>query len=306
VRRLAAALLTFGVALGTAAAPSPALAGPCCMSATAVGTGRLLPWEHVAVGLRSTAAFQLGTWDADAEYRPASASFTETELRTELWGLAAVVPRLSVGLAVPVVVTFRSAGELDDTGGGLGDLRGGVRWDAVPVGARASVPGVALLASVLAPTGRSMSQTDTVLGADVTGRGAWVLGAGASVEEVALPWFARLDLGVTVPLPARRPDLDLAQRFGNGVEGALSAGRELSRGLVASLWTRLAWEDELTLGGRSVAGTTHLDVGVGLALSFRVERWTVQASVDSGLFADGLGRNQPGRVATTLMGRYGR
>lgn len=302
--RLGAASLAL--CLGLALVPARADAGPCCMSATAVGTGRLLPWEHVAVGLRSTAAFHVGTWDDEARFRPADTRFAETELRTELWGLAAVVPRLSVGLAVPAVLTFRSAGDLDDAGGGLGDLRAGARWEAIAVGARRHVPGVAILASVVAPTGRSMSQAETVLGTDVTGRGAWVLGAGTSVEQIAMPWFARLDLGLTVPLPARRPDLDRDQRYGAGVDGALSCGRELSPGLVASLWTRLAWEDDLTLAGRTVRGTSHLDMGVGFALSWRIERWTVQASADSGLFADGLGRSQPGRVSTTLMGRYGR
>jgi hypothetical protein len=302
--KLAAAFLI--ACLGFALTPARANAGPCCMSATAVGTGRLLPWEHVAVGLRSSAAFHVGTWNDEARFRPADARFAETELRTELWGLVAIVPRLSAALAVPAVLTFRSAGDLDDAGGGLGDLRGGARWEAIPVGARRNVPGVALLASLVAPTGRSMSQAETVLGTDVTGRGAWVLGAGTSVEQLVMPWFARLDLGFTLPLPARRPDLDVDQRYGPGVDGALSCGRELSSGLVASLWTRLAWEDDLTLTGRVVAGTSHLDFGVGLALSWRIERWTVQASADSGIFADGLGNNQPGRVSTTLMGRYGR
>lgn len=305
MKRLAAGCALAALVASVALAPRRAAAGPCCMSSIAVGTGRLLPWEHFAVGARETATLHAGTWDEHGAWHGRTGRYAETELRTELFGLVSIVPRLSASLAVPAVVTFRRAGALRESGGGLGDVAAALRWDALPVGARAGVPGIALAASVLAPTGQSMEQADTALGAGATGRGAWVLGAGASAEHVVMPWFARLDLGATLPLPTHRADLGVDQRLGPGLSGALSAGREVARGLVASVWARLAWEADVTQGDHPVAGTSHADVGAGLALSFRLERWSVQASGDTGLFFDGLGRNQPGRASATLLGRYG-
>jgi len=306
VRRPALALAaSLAAGLIVAAAPQ-AGAAPCCMSATAFGTGRLLIWEDLAVGLRTSVAGGLGQWDGDGDWHP-YVGYDELEWRSEIWGMGALSRRASVFARLPFVATRRAAGDLDGFGGGLADVSAGLRYELLTIGEYVELPAIALTLSVTAPTGRATWGAATPLGVDVTGRGAWALGAGVSVEHTELPWFVRFDLGVTVPLPAARPDLGgVDQRFGPELATDVAGGVELTDGVVTSLVARLTWAGEIVLDGRSVADSGRLDVGLGAALSWRFDpHWTLQLAVDTGLFADGLGDNQAGRVTGTVGLRYG-
>jgi hypothetical protein len=284
---------------------APARAAPCCMSATAFGMGRLLIWEDFALGLRTSLTPTLGAWDGDGRWVDYD-RYEELEWRTEIWGLFAVDRRLSAYLRVPALVIERSSASASDLGGGLGDVALGARWEVLQIGEYEELPAVALTFTLLVPTGRATDEARTALGVDVTGRGAWVLAAGVSAEYTRLPWFVRLDLGVSVPLPAEREDLGVDQRLGPSLDVALSGGVEVAHDMVLSLVPRLTWEAETRLAEEAVAGSDRLDVGIGLAGSWRFDpHWTLQAAVDTGVFVGGLGKNQPGRVTSTLGLRYG-
>ena len=302
MRRLAPLALALALA---ATAPAVARGAACCMSATAFGTGRLLIWEEFAVGLRTTFAESLGAWDPDGTWRPYD-TFDEREWRTELWGLAALSRRASVFARMPWVMTARATSTLDDFGGGPGDLSAGLRYELLTIGEYAELPAIALTLSVTAPTGRATHDAETPLGVDVTDRGSWALAAGVSFEHTALPAYARLDLGLTVPLPFERPDLGETQRYGPELVAALAGGLELSADVVLSLVARCAWQAPLTLAGATVDDSERLDLGLGLAASWRFDpHWTLQLGLDTALFADDLGENQPGRLSGTLGLRYG-
>lgn len=291
--------------LALSAAPHRAAAAPCCMSATAFGIGRLLIWEDFALGLRTSLAPGLGDWDADGHWR-AWSNFTETEWRSELWAMAALDRRASIFARVPAVLLTRSTADTTDTGGGLGDLSLGLRYELLAIGELLELPAIALTVSVLAPTGRATEDSHTPLGADVTGRGAWVLSAGLSFELTRLPWFVRLDTGVSVPLPQERADLHADQRLGVSVDLALSGGIEVASNVVVSLVPRLTWTDATRLDEEPVARTSRLDIGLALAGSWRFDpHWTLQASFDAPLAIDGLGKNQTARLMTSLGIRYG-
>lgn len=301
-RRLALGAL---VALATVPASGPARAAPCCMSATAFGMGRLLIWEDFALGLRTTLAPGLGTWDEGGRWRSFS-DYSETEWRSEVWGLVGLGRRASVFLRVPALVMTRSAGADSELGGGLGDLSAGVRYELLAIGELVELPAIALTLAVLVPTGRSPERAKTPLAVDVTGRGAWVLSLGLSLERTSLPWFVRLDLGTSVPLPQRRDDLGLDQRLGISFELALSGGLEIGSGFVLSLVPRLTRTDVTRFDEEPLPDTDRLDIGLGLAASWRLDdHFTLQAAIDLPLPIDGLGQNQPGRIATTLGLRYG-
>jgi len=297
--------LAAALALALAALPAAARGAACCMSATAFGTGRLLIWEELAVGLRTTFSESLGAWGPDGRWRPYD-TFTEREVRTELWTLVGLSRRAAVFARAPWVVTHRAAASLADTGGGLGDLAFGLRYELLTLGEYAELPAVALTLSATAPTGRATHDAETPLGVDVTDRGSWALAAGLSLEHTALPYYARLDLGVTVPLPFERPDLQVTQRFGPELTAALAGGAELAENVVLSLIARATWALPLVLDGETVDDSDRLDLGLGLAGSWRVApHWTLQLAVDSALYVDDLGKNQPGRLSTTLGLRYG-
>ena len=304
-----ALLLSLLLALNVA--PNRAAAAPCCMSATAFGIGRLLIWEDFALGLRTSLSPGLGDWDAAGHWR-AWSNYDETEWRSELWAMAAIDRRASVFARVPAVLLTRSASSTTDTGGGLGDLSFGLRYELLAIGELLELPAIALTVSVLAPTGRATEDSRSSLGADVTGRGAWTLSAGLGFELTRLPWFVRLDAGVSVPLPQERPDLPargghgVDQRLGVSVDLALSGGLEVASNVVVSLVPRLTWTDDTRLDEEVVARTSRLDIGLALAGSWRFDpHWTLQASFDAPLPIDGLGKNQTARLMTSLGIRYG-
>ncbi len=300
----------LGGALGASLAlmaSAPAMAGGCCMSATATGVGRLMEWEDFAVGLFESAARTMGTWDSDGEWWPEGESSSDTEWTTELWGLVRVDERWSLLGRVPWRWTVRRAGDLGDEGGGLGDAQLGARWDAVRLGESRRWPGIALTGGVLAPTGRTTEDSEGALAADATGRGAWVLSAGLSVEKTLLPWFVRVDAGASLPLPQERGDLAKTQRFGPGGTAALTGGLEvLDDVLVASAFLRYAAEGAVTLDDDELEGSDRAGSGLGAALAWRASpHWTVQSALDTDVFIAGLGDNQAGRLAVTLGLRYG-
>lgn len=287
------------------AIPTRSEAAPCCMSATAFGIGRLLIWEDFALGLRTSLSPGLGDWDKDGRWR-AWDQYDETEWRSELWALAGLDRRASLFARVPAVLLTRSAPGTSDTGGGLGDISVGFRYELLTIGELLELPAIAITFAVLAPTGRATEDSSSPLGADVTGRGAWVLSSGLSFELTRLPWFVRLDAGLSVPLPAERPDLGVDQRLGLSVDLALSGGLELTDGVVLSLVPRLTWTDKTRLDGTTVADTSRLDFGLALTSSFRLSpHWTMQAAIDAPIPIDGLGLNQTARFQTTLGLRYG-
>ncbi len=275
------------------------------MSATAVGIGRLLIWEDFAIGFTSGLRGGVGYWSDDSEWT-AYDGYQELEWAPEVWSLVRVQRRTSLYLRLPTLLTWRRAGPADEVGGGLGDVAVGARFEILEIGEYVELPAVAATIAVSAPTGVAPHESDLTLATDVTSRGAWVLTFGLSLETTELPWFVRFDVGVDVPMPAERDDLGVSQRFGPGVMAVLVGGYELTERVVASLLGRFRWEAPLTLDGATVDGSARHETGLGAAVSWRFDpHWTLQLGVDTGLFLDHLGGNQPGKVTGTIGVRYG-
>lgn len=303
--RLTLALALLVVAALPAVATPRARAAACCMSATAVGMGRLLIWEDFAIGFSSSVRGGVGAWSGDATWTPYR-DYEEIEWAAEVWSLIRLQRRATLYLRVPTTLTHRRAGPLSEVGGGLADLGLGARFEILEIGEYAELPALAATVSLSAPTGVAPDQASQPLGTDVTSRGAWVLTAGLSLEKTKLPWFVRVDVGVDVPLPAERRDLRVTQRFGPGISVALVGGYELAEGLVASLLARFRWEAPLTLAGATVADSSRHETGLALALSYRVApHWTLQFGLDTPILVDHLGDNQPGKISGTVGVRYG-
>lgn len=300
--------LAVVVALGlgmVAMLPRAASAAPCCMSATAFGVGRLLIWEDFALGVRTALGSAVGGWDHEGAWQGAG-DYGEHEWRSEVWALVGLDRRASISLRVPAVVLARSTLHERDLGGGLGDVAAGLRYELLAIGEILELPAIAATIAVVAPTGRAPEDAKTPLAVDVTGRGAWVIALGVELEVTRLPWYARLDLGVSVPLPNRRDDLGAEQRLGVALEVAVAGGLEVADDVVLSLVPRFTWGEETHLGDKALAGSGRRELGLTLAGSWRFDpRWTLQASVDGPIAVDQVGMNQSGRVTTTLGLRYG-
>lgn len=164
----------------TLALPDVAEASSCCGTGPGV-IDRLHAAEGAAISLSLAGDELVGAWDRDGIH--AGATGAAHQLRLDASGLYRVAGPFSIGARVPLVVSSRSAGELEESGGGIGDVAASGRWDLVAPGGEGVWPGIGLGLSVLAPTGSTGSG---LLLADATGGGAWELQPGLSVEQ---SWF---------------------------------------------------------------------------------------------------------------------
>ncbi|MBL9039784.1 MAG: transporter [Archangium sp.] len=294
----AAALVVLSGARAEAAA--------CCVSASAFGLGRLAVWENGAVLFTAAAAPSPGSWNEHGHYIANPTGTSDVELRPALTGLIALKPRWLLAGRMPWVINARSADGRSDVGHGLGDALLTTRVEAIQIGEYAHVPGVAVNLGVTIPFGTSMARTQRLLATDVTGRGAWALGAGVTLEETWRgTWYLQLSLGSTVPLPMAGVLPGHSQRFGPTFDTTVAAGVELRTGLVVSVIARASYETQLHVDEAPVPDSSALDVGVGPAVSWRFHpKWTVQAAVDTGVFVDGLGDNTPARFTATFGVRH--
>ncbi|WP_373044350.1 hypothetical protein [Vulgatibacter sp.] len=297
------ALRALAPALLLLLAPGLAHAAACCLSTSAFGAGRLAIWEQAAVGANLSYSSAAGLFDGDGAYR-AHDGYSEREGRATAFALLRLAETLEAGARFPWVVGSRAAGGLEETGQGPGDLALSLRWQAIDLGAYAELPGVAFTLAATLPSGRATADSDTVLGADVTGRGFGVLSGGISLERAHDPIFVRLDVAGLVPLAhevAGEP-----WRSGPGVEIQLGGGADVGRGVVLVLAPRLRWEAETIRDGVAQPGSSGLEVAVGPSASWQFDpHWTLQASFDTGLPIDGLGRNRSLFTSASIGIRHG-
>lgn len=278
--------------------PGAAAASACCLSTSAFGTGRLAVWEDLAVGFSSSLGDAAGDWSERGTWR-AYGDYLDREWRLSAWGIYRLAEHLEISGRVPWVITERAAGSIDDSGNGLGDLSLGARWDLLPLGSIEGIPGVALTFGATLPTGRTADESETILGADATGRGAWALTAGVSLEKTWDPFFVRLDAAGTYWLPSA------GQRFGPGLDLLLGGGMELVPGLVASAGPRLSLEGARHDAGREVVGSAARELGLGANLAWSIgDHLTLQGGVETAPPVDGLGQNRAQRTTATLGLRW--
>lgn len=297
--------IAFAALLLSQLAAREADAAACCMSATSGGVGRLLIWEKAAAGLQVAPTIGTGFWSTNRQWLPYS-SYREMEWRVVGWGLVRASRRTTFHAILPVVHNRREAGTLRDEGTGIGDVSAGVRYELLGIGELLGWPSISFTGSVVAPTGRAAHQARQILAADATGRGAWVASLATGIEVTHQPLFARLDIGLAVPLPFERDDLDETQRFGESVQTTLTGGWEIHSDVVTSVAVRGLWEARTVQEGKRIDGTSRSDIGVGISVAYRIhDHVTVTAAGDTGIFVRGAGKNQQGRVSATLGLRFG-
>lgn len=287
--------------------PRHVAAAACCTSATSFGVGRLLVWEEWAAGVQLGHARSFGQWDAGGALRWNAADFSDGVSRVEPWAIVRVHPRVELHGRVPFLVNDRRSGGERQTAGGLGDVGAGARLEVLAVGAYAGLPSLAFTVGAFAPTGKRVEDTRPPLFAGTTGRGAWGGSLALETEYAVLPWFVRLDGGVTQYLPFRRPDTGARQTFGRVSTAALSGGREVLAGaLVAALAVTGEWEEPLSLDGVRVPDSAARAYTLAGSLSWRVDpHWTLVGTVTNTVWPDGGGVNRDARVGFALGARRG-
>lgn len=302
-RILTAALAVLAVT--GLAGPVRAGAAACCTSATSFGVGRLLAWEDAAVGVRLGHSRSLGGWDGAGVRRQDGVADGLT--LAEPWAIVRLAPRLQLQGRVPALLNDREGGGRRQVAGGLGDVGAGLRVELLSPGEIASLPAVALTVGGLAPTGRRVEQTHGPLFAGATGRGAWGGSLAAEVEYARMPWFVRLDAGITVLAPFRRAGTGERQQDGPVEQLALGAGLELVPDRwVAALALQAEWEGAHRVDGSAVQGSEARAVTWAASASWRMApRWTLVGALVGPVWIDRWGENRDGRIGFTLGVRHG-
>jgi hypothetical protein len=167
----------------------------CCAGSGALTPGRLAPHEDALVGTEIHAATVFGTYDDGARYLSNLPGSSEYDLEEDLFGAVRVFHHAQIALLLPLVETRRAYDNPVDNasvsqwGGGVGDVNLSVRYDFFAAAQSRFVPGIAALAGLTAPTGRSPNQASPPLGANATGAGAWQGNFGLALEQAFGPWL---------------------------------------------------------------------------------------------------------------------
>jgi hypothetical protein len=298
-----AARLALLLAVGLAAGRAQAAA--CCLSSSAFGIGRLASWEDYALIFNVSTSPVAGDWDALGTWRANSANFSENEMRAQLSALVALHERLQLSGRIPWVMTTKSAGDLSESGNGLGDAQLALRYEPVFQGQVSWLPEISVNAGVTIPSGRAMSSAHTILGSDVTGRGAWILSASVVAELARDFWFVQAGGGFTYALPQAGVDPGTTQQLGPGFQVTAAGGAEVMKGLVISLVAHYGWEGQVTLEGQPLPQSRSYDSGIGPAVSYKIlPSLTAQAGADFGGYVSNLGENRQGRTTVNLGIRW--
>jgi hypothetical protein len=301
--RLAAAALVL--ALG--ASPQVARAAACCTSATSFGIGRLLAWEDAAYGVQLSHARSLGQWDATGSLRWNGGDFSDGLSQVQPWGILKLHDRVQLQAWLPIVVNDRRSGTTSQVAGGLGDAGAAVRLELAKIGEYQGLPSFAVTAGAVAPTGRRVEQTKAPLFAGTTGRGAWGGSLAAEVEYAFLPWFVRVEGGVTAFLPFERTDTGQSQRYGPVAVASASTGLELVPDvLVAAVALMGEWQSSIHLDGARVPDSRAYAYTLGTSMAWRVDpKWSLVWSITNTVWPDGGGMNRDARVGFTMGVRHG-
>jgi hypothetical protein len=269
----------------------------CCAGSGAFLPARLKLHELALVGLQLRATDGLGSLDGHGGYVGAPPGATELDLEQDLVAGLRVFERGQLGLTVPLVETRRTAAELAELGGGPGDVSLSFRYDFLYAAESAHLPGLALQASVTAPTGRAPEASTSPLLTDATGTGAWQGAIGGSVEQVFGPVV--LSLNGSVAFSATRHVGEIAERLGPQLTGLGAAGYVFANEAAVALALSTTQSLDATLNGASLEhsgrGLTTLSATAGLPLT---DAWRLQGALNFDLPV--LGRNRTTGAGGTL------
>lgn len=284
-----------------------ALAAACCLSATSFGVGRLLVWEDFAIGFSLGHARVLGEWDAQGNLHLNPPGYSEGITRTQLWMIVRLHERVQAQAWAPVLVNDRWSNDQHQIAGNIGDVGGAVRVELVPIGAFKNLPSLAMTLGGAFPTGKRVEQTSLPLFAGATGLGAYAGSIGLESEYAFLPWFVRLELGLTGYLPFRRSDTGQREQYGPLIQATLSAGREaFTERIVIAFALHGEWQDHIEFNGNAVPDSRARALSTAVSLSWRANpHWTLLATGSNAVWPSGVGRNRDARAGLDVGVRYG-
>ena len=272
----------------------------CCAASQTAGPVRLSPGQVASAGVSVDGRLYTGRFDGTS-YR--AQKRTNQELRQTLFAARRLGDSWEVGGTAPFVQSRRTTEQQSEWGGGLGDVSVQGRYELVTTGMSMSWPGIGVVFSAVAPTGRSpadsMARGHTLLQSDVTGQGWWRLGVGGQAEWTPRNCFVAIEGGVAQAVWEGQAERAREVRPLPDLSGRLSAGRPVGMSLF--------WDDVLYLAasvtvaqntGDRIDGSWRSDaaersVAVQLqAGGYLSQHWYVMARGEYVPPIDGLGQNR--------------
>jgi hypothetical protein len=238
------------------ASEKPAHAHGCCVAPGAQGAARLAPYETALFGVEARAHASYGSFGSDGRL---SSSGRDLGMEQSLFATARWLEKGQLTLGVPFLQTWRGAGALSSSGGGVGDVRLSARWE---------LGWLSLLGGVVLPTGTPPERAGDALGAGATGTGAAQGWAGLGVEH----WIGFWVLGgsATVAARADRDVMGLRSSLAPRLSASAYGGRAFGSTAVMALALTYAFEGDASIDGQRVPGTSRRLALASLALQLRL------------------------------------
>lgn len=260
------------------------------------------------MGTEIHAATVFGGYDDGARYGRTQGS-SEYDFEEDLFGAVRLFHHAQIALLLPLVETRRD--DPEDTaigaqfGGGFGDVNLSVRYDFLASGQSRFVPGIAALAGLTAPTGRSPNEARNVLGVDATGLGAWQGNFGLALEQSFGPWLLNATQLFAWRAPYSVPGLDGAP----SIDEALAPQWVTLLGVSYVFWNEAAvalsgsytLEGTASIGGSPVQASARRVALVSLSGVYPLsDRCRLQGSYFLNPPFSGFGRNQNATTGFTF------
>lgn len=271
----------------------------CCAASTALTPGRLAVHEDALLGMQLRANDVIGSYDVDGRYAASPPRTSEVDFEEDLFATVRVAGRGQAAVLFPIVQQLRTAREVHDGGGGVGDVNVSGRWDFTLAGESFTLPGIAALIGATLPTGTPPERATHRLATDATGVGAVQVHVGLALEQT----FGNVQLNVTA-LVAKR-----ASRSVSGVHETLgtqgtflaAVGYAFDNDAALALVGSYTLEANATIEGAEASGSGRRFVTLALAAAWPFnDALRVQGSLFGNPPISQLGANQPAGVGLTL------
>jgi hypothetical protein len=275
--------------------PVEARAQACCAGGLVLTPGRLNLHESALVGVQVKGTGSIGSFDANGAFVGNPKRVAEGDFEQDLIATLRVLGSGQFTVVVPIVETYRHEEGISAGGGGFGDIQVGARWDATQAGASVTIPGIAVLASVVLPTGLPPEQVDqsaNTLGTHATGTGAVQGAFGAAVEQT----FGKVLVNLTgsVTLHSARTVYGVHTQLGPAFNAFAAMGYDFGPGPVVAATVSYTGTLATMNDGIAAPESTRTQLRFGLATGYAfTDSWRMQGGVFADPPAAHFGKNQP-------------
>ena len=261
--------------------------------------------EDALVALQARAAHVYGSFDSNGHYSTPPDGSAEQDFEQDVIGALRlpVIDRAQIALLVPLVETRRTARGVAEVGGGLGDMNFSARYDFLYAGQNRYVPGIAALAGVTLPTGRSPESATLAQAADATGIGAFQGNVGVAVEQLFGAWLVTA-YGIVAKRAPRTAE-GIRTALGTQWTALIAVAYSLPRDYAVAAFASYTGEGNADVQGVEASGTARRIPVLGITgVVPLTDHLRLQGGFSGNPPIPSLGKNQPATVGLAVTGLY--